>query len=149
MLSVYERTGCSVVALKEVPPSEISSYGCATHEPIDDNLVRILDVVEKPAADEAPSNLAVIGRYVFTREIFDALELIEPGKGGEIQLTDAIKELLADRTVYGWTFRHGRFDVGNKLDFLRATIELALEREDLGPGLRAYLRELGRTGMLG
>ena len=148
MLSVYERTGCSVVALKEVAPSEISSYGCATPEAIDDNLVRILDIVEKPSAEDAQSNLAVIGRYVFTSEIFDALELVKPGKGGEIQLTDAIKGLLADQVVYGWTFREGRFDVGNKLDFLRATVELALEREDLGPGLRTYLRDLLATGKL-
>ena len=148
MLGVYERTGCSVVALKEVAPSEISSYGCATPEGIDDNLVRILDIVEKPSAEDAQSNLAVIGRYVFTSEIFDALELVKPGKGGEIQLTDAIKGLLSDQVVYGWTFREGRFDVGNKLDFLRATVELALEREDLGPGLRTYLRDLLATGKL-
>jgi UTP--glucose-1-phosphate uridylyltransferase len=142
MLAVHQRTGVSVVALKEVPPQEISSYGCAAAEPVEDNLVRILDIVEKPSADEAPSNLAVMGRYVLIPDIFDLLEATKPGKGGEIQLTDAIKELLGDGTVYGWTFRHGRFDVGNKLDYLRATVELALEREDLGPGFRAFLADL-------
>jgi UTP--glucose-1-phosphate uridylyltransferase len=144
MLGAYERTGSSVVALKEVTPAEISSYGCATPEPVDANLVRILDIVEKPPAAEAPSNLAVMGRYVFTPAIFDALDVVKPGKGGEIQLTDAIKGLLASETVYGWTFREGRFDVGNKLDYLRATVELALEREDLGPGFRAFLVELAQ-----
>jgi UTP--glucose-1-phosphate uridylyltransferase len=141
MLAVHERTGSAVIALKEVLPSEISSYGCAAAEPVEDNLVRILDIVEKPSAEEAPSNLAVMGRYVLTPDVFAILEGTKPGKGGEIQLTDAIKELLGG-TVYGWTFREGRFDVGNKLDYLRATVELALEREDLGPGFRAFLVEL-------
>jgi UTP--glucose-1-phosphate uridylyltransferase len=83
-----------------------------------------------------------MGRYLFTPQIFEALEKVKPGKGGEIQLTDAIKILLADQTVYGWTFRDGRFDIGSKLDYLRATVELALEREDLGPAFRQFLVEL-------
>ena len=142
MLGLYVEHGQSVVALKPVSREEISSYGCAAAEPVHESLVRILDIVEKPAAHEAPSNLAVMGRYVFTPEIFDALERVTPGKGGELQLTDAIKLLLQDQTVYGFTFEHGRFDVGNKLDYLRATVELALEREDLGPGFRAFLADL-------
>jgi UTP--glucose-1-phosphate uridylyltransferase len=142
MLQVFERYSRSVVAFKEVTPGEISSYGCATPEPVDDNLIRILDIVEKPSPEEAPSTLAVMGRYVFTPEIFDALEQVKPGKGGEIQLTDAIKILLSEQPVYGWTFREGRFDVGSKLDYLRATVELALEREDLGPDLRTFLAEV-------
>ena len=96
MLRTFDTYQRSVVALKEVTPAEISSYGCATPEPVGDNLVRILDIVEKPRPAEAPSNLAVMGRYVFTPAIFDALEQVKPGKGGEIQLTDAIKILLAD-----------------------------------------------------
>jgi UTP--glucose-1-phosphate uridylyltransferase len=144
MVGTFDRVRSSVVALKEVTAAEISSYGSARPEPADGNLVRVLDVVEKPAPDEAPSNLAVIGRYVFTPGIFDALVHVKPGKGGEIQLTDAIKLLLADEDVYGWTFREGRFDVGNKLDYLRATVELAVEREDLGPPFRRYLAELMR-----
>jgi UTP--glucose-1-phosphate uridylyltransferase len=144
MLQVFERYGRSVVALKEVAPQEISSYGCATPEPLDDHLIRVLDIVEKPSAEEAPSNLAVMGRYLFTPEIFTALDQVKPGKGGEIQLTDAIKVLLSDQTVYGWTFREGRFDVGSKLDYLRATVELALEREDLGPEFRVFLAELAK-----
>jgi len=144
MLHVFDRYHGSVVALKEVSRQEISAYGCATPEFLDDHLVRVLDIVEKPDAADAPSNLAVMGRYVFTPEIFDALEEVQPGQGGEIQLTDGIKVLLGDQPVYGWTFRKGRFDVGNKQDYLRATVELALEREDLGPGFRAFLAEVAR-----
>ncbi|MDQ1417513.1 MAG: UTP--glucose-phosphate uridylyltransferase [Acidimicrobiaceae bacterium] len=149
MLDVFERRRGAVVALKEVDPQEIQFYGCATPEAIDDHLVRILDIVEKPAVESAPSNLAVMGRYVFPPSIFDALDQVQPGSGDEIQLTDAIKLLLADEAVYGWTFRHGRFDVGNKLDYLRATVELALEREDLGPGFRAFLAGVARREGLG
>jgi UTP--glucose-1-phosphate uridylyltransferase len=144
MLRTFDTYRRSVVAFKEVTPAEISSYGCATPEPVAENLIRLLDIVEKPSAEEAPSNLAVMGRYVFTPGIFDALDQVKPGKGGEIQLTDAIKILLTDEEVYGWTFTHGRFDVGSKLDYLRATVELALEREDLGPQFRQYLGELAK-----
>ncbi|MGH9095713.1 MAG: UTP--glucose-1-phosphate uridylyltransferase GalU [Acidimicrobiales bacterium] len=148
MLSAHERHGSSVVALKEVEPAEISFYGCAAVEPVEEaghagqsghRLVRITDIVEKPDPEDAPSNLAVMGRYVLTPEVFDALADVKPGKGGEIQLTDAIKALTADQDVLGYTFTHGRFDTGNKLDYLRATVELALERDDLGPAFRAYL----------
>lgn len=139
MLDLYEREGRSVVAFKQVPRDEISAYGCASCEPLRDNIVRLLDLVEKPDPDEAPSDLAVMGRYVLTPEIFDALDEVKPGKGGEIQLTDAIKTLLATQDVYGYTFRRGRFDTGNKLDFLRATVELALERPDIGPPFLAFL----------
>jgi UTP--glucose-1-phosphate uridylyltransferase len=145
MLGVYERYGHSVVALKEVPPEDISSYGCAAVTQLEDNIVRVEDVVEKPTQEEAPSNLAIMGRYVFGPEIFDVLAETKPGRGGEIQLTDAIKTLGEHEPVYGWTFRDGRFDVGNKLDYLDATVELALEREDIGPAFRRFLVErLGR-----
>jgi len=98
--------------------------------------------VEKPAPAEAPSNLAVMGRYLFTSAIFDALERVAPGKDGEIQLTDAIALLLADETVYGWVFDEPRYDVGKKIDYLRATVELACERDDLGPEFRHFLADL-------
>ena len=143
MLSVFDDHRGSVVALKEVNRQEICFYGCATPEPLGDRLVRILDVVEKPAVETAPSNLAVMGRYVFTPDDLRRPRQVKPGKGGEIQLTDAIELLLAEQTVYGWTFTEGRYDVGNKLDYLRATVELALEREDLGPGFRAFLADVG------
>jgi UTP--glucose-1-phosphate uridylyltransferase len=142
MLAVHERNGRSVIALKEVARSEISSYGCVRATEAEDDLVRITEIVEKPKPEEAPSNLAVMGRYVFTPEIFDALELVQPGKGSEIQLTDAIGILLKEQTVYGYTFETGRYDIGKKIDYLRATVELALEREDLGPEFRAFLAEL-------
>jgi UTP--glucose-1-phosphate uridylyltransferase len=141
MLASFEERGASVIALREVAPAEISSYGCARTDPVAEHLVRLLDIVEKPAPEEAPSNLAVMGRYVFTPRIFDEIARTEPGKGGEIQLTDAIRSLLGAEDVHGWTFSEGRFDVGNKLDYLRATVELALERDDLGPPFLAYLRE--------
>src|SRR5436190_885193 len=142
MLDVHERTGSSVIALKEFPPSEISSYGCAAVDHAEDGVVRLTDIVEKPAADEAPSNLAVMGRYVLTPAIFAVLDEVKPGKGGEIQLTDAIRLLMQQEPVYGFSFVHGRFDVGNKVDYLRATVELALERDDLGPPFREFLRGL-------
>ncbi|HET7718340.1 MAG TPA: UTP--glucose-1-phosphate uridylyltransferase GalU [Acidimicrobiales bacterium] len=142
MVTLHERYGRSVVALKEFPRSEISAYGCALPEPVEDNLVRILDVVEKPTPEEAPSNLAVMGRYVFTPEIFDCLEQVQPGTNGEIQLTDAIALLLKQQTIYGYVFEEGRYDIGDKLDYLRATVELAIDREDLGPKFRMFLADL-------
>jgi UTP--glucose-1-phosphate uridylyltransferase len=142
MIAASESRDASVLALKEVPPADISAYGAATVEPVEGALVKVLDVVEKPPMAEAPSNLAVIGRYVLTPAIFDAIDRITPGAGGELQLTDAIKLLIDDEPVYGFSFKDGRYDVGNKIDYLRATVELALEREDLGPPLRQFLEEL-------
>lgn len=144
MLAAHERTGASVLALKKVSRAEISLYGSAAAEPAGGDLVRVLDIVEKPAPEEAPSDLGVMGRYVLTPGIFDAIDRTPPGRGGEIQLTDAIKVLLATEDVYGYPFSEGRYDVGNKIDYLRATVEFALEREDLGPALRTFLEELLR-----
>lgn len=149
MLDVHNRYGRSVLALKEVAPEEISAYGCVEPEPVDPDLVRVHSIVEKPARDEAPSNLAVIGRYVFTPEIFDALDRIEPGTGGELQLTDAIALLNETQTVYGRVFQAGRYDIGQKIDFLRANVELALERTDLGPEFEQFLMDLLRRRGLG
>jgi len=142
MLQAHQRFGRSVIALKEVGPKEISSYGCARAEHVDGAVVRVEEIVEKPAPEEAPSNLAVMGRYVFTPEIFDALDRVQPGKGNEIQLTDAIGLLLEDQQVYGYVFEKGRYDIGNKLDYLKATVELALQRDDLGPAFREFLDTL-------
>src|SRR5919199_6696423 len=133
MLDVYERYGRSVVAVLEVARQDIKNYGCVSPEAMEDNLVRIRSIVEKPKPEDAPSNLAVIGRYVFTPEIFEALDRITPGAGGELQLTDAIGLLLETQTVFGYTFDSGRYDIGKKIDFLRATVELALDRPDFGP----------------
>jgi UTP--glucose-1-phosphate uridylyltransferase len=142
MLAVHERYGRSVVALKEVSRREISAYGCVQPEQIEDDLVRVLDIVEKPKPEDAPSTYAVMGRYIFTPEIFDVLERVEPGAGNEIQLTDAMGLLLRDQTIYGYVFEAGRYDVGDKLDYLRATVELAIDREDLGPQFRTFLADL-------
>ncbi len=147
MIRASEQRGRTVIALRRVPPEQIPLYGCAAVEPLGDGsgLVRVLDVVEKPAPEDAPSDLAMMGRYVFTPSIFAEIERTPPGRGGEIQVTDAIRSLIASEEVYGYPFEDGRYDVGNKADYLRATVELALRREDLGPGLREWLVErLGR-----
>jgi UTP--glucose-1-phosphate uridylyltransferase len=137
MIETYERLHRSVIALMEVDDPSI--YGCARCEDVGENVVRITGIVEKPKREVAPSNLAVMGRYVFTPEIFDALAQVQPGVGGELQLTDGIALLMRDQEVYGYTFSEGRYDTGNKLDYLRATVELAARREDLGPAFREYL----------
>jgi UTP--glucose-1-phosphate uridylyltransferase len=142
MIDVHERYGRSVIAVQEVPRSEIHLYGSIEPETIDDNLVRVMRIVEKPSPEEAPSNLAAIGSYVVTPEIFDAIRETPPGKGGEIQFTDALNHLAQQQAVYGYIFEGVRYDVGNKLDYLRATIELALDREDLGEPLKAFLADL-------
>jgi len=101
-----------------------------------------VDIVEKPPPEEAPSNLAAIGRYVLTPEIFDAIRQTAPDAGGELQLTDALRLLAREQAVYAYRFEGGRYDIGKKLDYLRATVEMAVEREDLGPGFRAFLSDL-------
>ncbi len=142
MISASERLNKSVVALKDVPREDIKSYGCAAGEDEGDGLVKITGIVEKPEPAEAPSTLAVMGRYVLTPDIFDILEKTEPGKGGEIQLTDALAQQMAGGNLYGNVFTKGRFDIGKKLDFLRATVELALDREDIADEFRAFLHDV-------
>ena len=144
MIANYDATGCSTIALMEVAPDEISSYGCAAPENRNGSICGIVDVVEKPKAEDAPSNLAIVGRYLFTPGIFDAISRVSPGVGGEIQLTDAIALLLKEEPVMGLIFEEGRFDIGKKIDYLRATVELALERPDLGPEFRTILTEICR-----
>lgn len=143
MLRVHERYGRSVLAAMEVSREEIRLYGCIEPEFVEeDRLARVLSVVEKPEPENAPSNLAAIGRYVLTPEIFDALRNLEPGVGGEIQLTDAINALAQQQAVYAHVFEGGRFDVGNKLDYTKAMIELAIDREDVGKELKRWLADL-------
>lgn len=144
MIKSFDEHASSVVALMEVAPQAISAYGCAGVEHREGSLCRITEIVEKPDAADAPSNLAVMGRYLFTPSIFEQLADVQPGVGGEIQLTDAIAALMLVEPVYGWIFSEGRFDIGNKMDYLRATVELALRREDLGPEFRAFLAEVVR-----
>lgn len=153
MLDVHEEQDRSVIAFTEVSPEEISSYGCidpmpaseSTASGLSDDVVQIRRVVEKPSREEAPSNFAISGRYVFTPQIFTMLDRIEPGRGGELQLTDAIQMLLQHESVFGLRCRRGRYDVGQKIDFLRANVELALDRTDLGPAFGEWLREYVAT----
>lgn len=141
MLKIHERFGRSVVAVQEVPRADISLYGSIEPEAVETNVVRITRVVEKPDPADAPSNLAVIGRYVLTPEIFDALRQVEPGHGGEVQLTDAINMLAREQAVYAFVFDRARYDIGNRLDYLKATVELAAQRDDVGEDFRAFLRD--------
>lgn len=147
LLDIHEFFGASVVALMEVPKDQISAYGVVDAEPVDhngarDRLFRVRNMVEKPKADDAPSNLAIIGRYILVPEIFDSIQAIPPGAGGEIQLTDALKHLLRNRPIYGYKFEGKRYDAGDKLGFLKATVEFALRRNDLGGPFREYLKSL-------
>ena len=144
MLNVYEAYGGPVVAVQKVPRDEISAYGVIDGIPEGDSgrLFRIRDMVEKPNADDAPSDLAIIGRYILTPEIFEELENTPRGTGGEIQLTDGLRRLKQLRTLYGYQFEGVRHDAGNKLGFLKATVEFALKRDDLGGPFREYLKTL-------
>ncbi|MCU1569507.1 MAG: galU [Naasia sp.] len=150
MILEQEKRNASVVALLEVDPSQIHLYGAAAVEATDDeDVVRITGLVEKPSAESAPSNFAIIGRYVLRPEVFDVLEKTEPGKGGEIQLTDALQRMAVapDWTggVYGVVFRGRRYDTGDKIDYIKAIVQLASEREDLGPELRPWLKQFVGT----
>jgi len=147
LLDVYEFYTAPVVALMEVPRENISAYGVVDAEPVShnggrDRLYRIRNMVEKPKAADAPSNLAIIGRYVLTPDIFSSLEAIGPGSGGEIQLTDGLKHVLRSRPIYGYRFEGKRYDAGDKLGFLQATVEFALKRHDLGEQFLQYLKNL-------
>jgi len=150
MIDVQKRHGGSVLLLLEVPREQISLYGAAVTEPTDDaDVVRVRGTIEKPPAADAPSNLAVIGRYVLAPEIFDVLQETPPGRGGEIQLTDAINTLCGreDRggPVHGVIFRGRRYDTGDKGDYLRAIVQLAADRVDLGPAFREWLGEFAAS----
>ncbi len=144
MIASYEEHESSVVALMEVPKENISSYGCAAIRQVagsadSSNLVQVTDLVEKPPAEVAPSNLAIMGRYLFTPSIFDEIEQTKPGVGGEIQITDAMLSLLGSQSMYGYTFSGGRYDTGMKIDYLRAVVDFALDRDDLAPEFRQIL----------
>ena len=146
MMAVFEETRCSVIATQVVEGPAISAYGVIEARPVDGRfagkLHEITNLVEKPKPEEAPSKLAVIGRYILTPKIFSMLDRTPLGPGGELQLTDALKLLLQEEKVYGFTFEGKRHDTGNKLGFLKATIEFALKRPDLGDELRQYLKNL-------
>ena len=146
MIEVYNETGCSVLATQVVEGKAISSYGVLDAKPVpgkwDGRLFEVQHLVEKPKLEDAPSNLAIIGRYILTPAIFDMLQSITPGAGGELQLTDGLKALLKKEKIYGYIFEGKRHDTGDKLGFLKATVEFALKREDLGGEFREYLKTL-------
>lgn len=148
MMNVRQKHGGSVVCLMEVDPAHIHLYGCAAVDPTDDPLVvRVTDLVEKPDSASAPSNYAVIGRYVLDPRVFTELERTKPGRGGEIQLTDALRTLAVDVPsdegggVLGVVFKGRRYDIGDKLSYLQAVVQIAADREDLGPSFRQWLRD--------
>jgi UTP--glucose-1-phosphate uridylyltransferase len=143
MMRVHEETGGALIAVQEVPREETKSYGVIAGEPDGENRWRISDLVEKPDVDKAPSNLAIIGRYILPQGIFKAIEETTPGAGGEIQLTDALRGLLRSGVrLTGYRYEGKRFDAGDKLGFLQATVEVGLSRSDLGERFRTYLKSL-------
>jgi len=140
MTNLYNKYKSSIIAVEEVPKERIKLYGIIKGKKIRDSLYKIEDLVEKPDPDKAPSNLGIIGRYILTPEIFDTLKKTKRGKGGEIQLTDALRILQKKQSMYAYEFKGKRYDIGDKFDYLRATVEFALERKDLGLKFREYLR---------
>ena len=144
MIDIYNETGCSVLATQVVEGKAISAYGVLDAKPVagkhDGKLFEVRDLVEKPKFEDAPSNLAIIGRDILTPAIFEMLISIKPGSGGELQLTDGLRALLKKEKIYGFTFEGKRHDAGDKLGFLKATVEFALKRDDLGKDFREYLR---------
>jgi len=144
MIQIYNQTGCSVLATQVVEGRGISAYGVLDAKPVAENnrLFEVRDLIEKPKFEQAPSNLAIIGRYILTPAIFEMLRGIEPGSGGELQLTDGLRALLKKEKIYGFTFEGKRHDAGDKLGFLKATVEFALKRNDLGKEFREYLKKL-------
>ena len=145
LIDVYEETGGSVLGCQIVSDAQVSSYGIVAGTMQNERLMHVSDMIEKPALAEAPSRMAVLGRYIIRPEIFSILQNTEPGKGGEIQLTDALKVLAQRDTVYAYNFEGRRYDLGDKLGFLEATVEFALRRSDLGDPFRAYLKQLAKT----
>ncbi len=143
LMDQYEKTGGTVIGCQVVRPEIVSSYGIVDGKPTDDpNLLKVKDMIEKPSMEEAPSRFAALGRYVITPDVFEVLEQTKPGKGGEIQLTDALRVMARNGSVYAYNFTGKRYDTGNKLGYLKATVEFALRRPDLGPQFREYLKKL-------
>ena len=143
LMDQYEKAGGAVIGCQRVREEQVSSYGIIDGVKTEDpDLVKVLDMIEKPSIEEAPSRIAALGRYVITPEIFKILEQTKPGKGGEIQLTDALRVMAKNGNVYAYNFKGKRYDTGNKLGCLKAMVEFALRREDIGPGFREYLKTL-------
>lgn len=142
LVDTFHERGGSVIAVEEVTREDIESYGIVDGDPIDDRVYKLRGVVEKPKLEDAPTNLGIVGRYALTPEIFDVLEETPPGKAGEIQITDGLGLLLKRQPMFALKFEGRRYDTGRPLGLIKASIELALARDDVGPGLREYLRSL-------
>lgn len=143
LCEMFEKYKASIIAVEHVPKEKISSYGIVKAKPI--NKVHLIeDLVEKPKPEKAPSNLGILGRYVLTPEIFECIERAKPGVGGEVQLTDALRLLLRKQKIYAYEFKGRRYDIGNKLDWLKSSIEIALESKEVGEELRKFLREVAQ-----
>ena len=142
LVGIYDMYKCSVVAIERVPIEDVASYGVIEPKRVEDRVYEVKRMVEKPPADKAPSNMGVVGRYILMPQIFDALKRTKPGAGGEIQLTDALQILIHDQKVYAYEFDGKRYDAGTPFGFLKASVEMALKRPDLGPPFRKYLQEL-------
>jgi len=142
MMDVFEQHGGSVIAVEQVPDEQVESYGIVGGEDLGGGVMRVRSLVEKPTLEEAPSRLGIVGRYVLTPEIFRAIEMTPPGKGREVQITDALAALMADQPLFAYEFEGRRFDTGRPLGLLTAAIEIGMRRADIGPGLREFLRTL-------
>ncbi len=142
-ISQYDKTGGPIIGCRLVRPEQVSSYGIINGTPTENpDLLKVKNMIEKPSIEEAPSRFAALGRYVITPEVFKILEQTKPGKGGEIQLTDALRVMAKNGNVYAYNFKGKRYDTGNKLGYLKATVEFALRRDDIGPEFRQYLKSL-------
>jgi UTP--glucose-1-phosphate uridylyltransferase len=143
MIDVYNDLGATILGCQEVPLDKVSSYGIVSGVPVDGKpVMRVTKMIEKPTIQEAPSRTAVLGRYIITPDVFEVLKRTEPGKGGEVQLTDALKTMAAREAVFAYCFEGKRYDVGDKLGFLKATVEYALRRPDLGGPFKEYLKTI-------
>ena len=143
LMDMYTQTGATILGCQQVPKEKVSSYGIVADVPtINEQLMKVNDMIEKPSIEEAPSQMAVLGRYIITPDVFEVLQNTKPGKGGEIQLTDALKVMAKRENVYAYNFTGKRYDVGDKLGFLKATVEFALRRDDLFGDFAEYLKTI-------
>lgn len=146
LIDVYNEYNTTILGVQEVNKEDVNKYGIIATKHIEDRVYKVKDLVEKPSVEDAPSNIAILGRYIISPDIFDILEHTKPGAGGEIQLTDALKELLKNEAMYAYIFQGRRYDVGDKLGFLKATVEFALKRDDLKYDFAEYLYGLMKSG---
>jgi UTP--glucose-1-phosphate uridylyltransferase len=148
MIDVYDKYNCTIIGVQEVPEDDVSKYGIVDSSFVEDRIHKVNDLVEKPKKKDAPSRMAIMGRYIISPQIFDILKHTKPGAGGEIQLTDALRELLRHEVVYAYNFEGKRYDVGDKLGYLMATVEFALKRDDLKDDFGKYLMDLMKDHVL-